>query len=160
MRKMEEINILDEIKLSDEKLNELSGSKLSYDQIQALKYELIGRILTEKVNILDTYTGRIQTTHLFDAIVKMAALSDVYLITPDRQPLFNIRNEYMGFIFDGKVINIKKEKNSRKNRKMILFGLTSLGAFVVGLTAPIISVIAFIVALTAFGYSAYLSIKE
>ncbi len=155
MRNMEIDNILEYIE--EEKLKE---SKLNFEQIQSLKYEIMGRVMAEEVNIFNAYTGSVETTRLFDAIVRTVALRYIRFITPESQPLFNIRNEYMGFISNGKVKNLKKEKESLRNKQRILTFLTGTGAFVVGLTAPIISTIAFIVAIMAFGGMTYISMKE
>lgn len=155
MRNMGVDNILEDIEEEESK-----GSKLNFEQIQSLKYEIMGRVMAEKVNIFNAYTGSVETTNLFDAIMKVVALGYIRFITPDSQPLFNIRNEYMGFISNGKVRNLKREKENLRSTQRILTILTGIGAFVVGLTAPIISTIAFIVAIMAFGGTTYIYMKE
>jgi len=151
------MDLINEMQINQEKSDELNelGLGLSPEQIEHVKYEAVGRALTKKVNILNAESGRIITTDFFDGLlmttVSRFSSRDAFIITPDIQPLFNIKNEYMGFLDFGKIRNLKKEKQRAKNIRRVLSATTAIMAFIVGFTAPFISTIAFIIGLMAFG---------
>ncbi len=148
--------------VAKERLEELArlGAKLSPEQIESLKYEAIGRGLTKKINVLHAESGTVVSTDFFDALLS-ATLSDyttrdIFIITPDVQPLYNIQNEYMGFLFYGKMRNLKKEKRKSKNKRTILSIISMISMFTIGFNASFFIIIVCIIALASFGYSSFM----
>lgn len=145
--------------IAEERLEELTrlGVKLTPEQIESIKYEAIGRGLTKKTNMLHADSGVIVSTDFFDALLATSisefTTRDFFIITPDIQPLYNIQNEYMGFLFYGKMRNLKKEKRRSKNKRAILTIVSMIAMFAIGFQASFFIIILCIIALASFGYS-------
>lgn len=120
------MDLINEVEATQKRLDELreSGVVLNPEQIESLKYEAIGRGLTQRINVLHAESGVVVTTDFFDALlvtsVSRFTTRDFFIITPEIQPLYNIQNEYIGFLYYGKVRNLKKEKRMSKNVRAIL----------------------------------------
>jgi ABC-type antimicrobial peptide transport system permease subunit len=141
----------------EKRLDELkeSGVVLSPEQIEHLKYEIIGRALTQKTRVLHAESGTVVMADLCNALlvasVAQATTRDFFIINPQVQPLYNIRNEYMGFSYYGKVRNLKKEKRRFKNIRTILSAITMVSMFIIGFKTSFFVIIVAIVAVLSFG---------
>lgn len=144
---------------AQERLEELKelGVRLSPEQIECLKYEAIGRGLTQKTNVLHAESGEIVTTDFFDALlvttVSQSTTKDIFIINRGVQPLYNIQNEYMGFLFYGTIRNLKKEKRRTKNIRNILSIIAMVSMFVIGFKASLFITMISIIAVITFGFS-------
>lgn len=65
------MDLVNDVGVTQKRIDELreSGVVLSPQQIENLKYEAIGRGLTQKTNVLHTENGAIVTTDYFDALL-------------------------------------------------------------------------------------------
>lgn len=130
------------------------------EESESVMYNSIGRALTQDINVLHAESGKIMTAPFFEALlvtyVSAFTYRDLFIITPDVQPLYNIKNEYMGLICYGKIRNLKKEKRRYKNIRSILSIISMAAAFIIGFFAPIFVTIVFIIAMISFGYSSFL----
>lgn len=142
----------------ENKLNE--SNELSQEDLDGTSYEMIGRILMREINMIYAENGNIVSTNFVEAILitSISLSRDAFIITPEVQPLYNIKNEYMGLLYYGKIRNIKKEKKIKKIKKNVSFGIAMLMAFIIGFKAPIIVAGAFVVFIVVWGYSNYISL--
>lgn len=155
------MRLIDEIPFDKAKLDAIKNeAKLTDEQVETLKYEVIGRALMDEVNIFDAFNGRIRTISLFEAMLLTLATRDAYIITSSVQPLFDINNKYMGFADNGKIRNLKKEWRFRKIKREISWAIGLLMAFIIGLNAPVKITLLFLIFVAATGYSYYLIIGE
>lgn len=145
------------------KIDELKESgvvTLNPKQIENLKYEAIGRGLTQKTNVLHAESGAVVTTDFFDALlvtsVSRFTTRDFFIITPEVQPLYNIQNEYMGFLYYGKVRNLKKEKRRFKNIRAILLAIAMVSIFFVGFKTSFFITIMAVIAVISFGHASFM----
>lgn len=143
-------------------LNELeeSGVVLSPEQIERLKYEAVGRGLTQKTNVLHAVTGAVVTTDFYDALlvtsVARFTTRDFFIITSDIQPMYNIRNEYIGFSYYGKMRNLKKEKRRFKNIRAALLAVAMVSISITGAKSSFFITIMALIAVLSFGYSSFM----
>lgn len=162
MKRVKKMDLINEIDVNQEKLDELRdlGIELSPEQRECIKYEAIGRALSKKTNVLHAESGAVVTTDFFDALlvtsVSQLTTRDFFLISPEVQPLYNIQNEYMGFLFYGKIRNLKKEKKRRKKIREILNIIAMVAMFTIGFIASFPIIIVSIIALVTFGYSSFM----
>lgn len=65
------MDLVNEVEVTQKRLDELreSGVTLSPQQIENLKYQAIGRGLTQKIDVLHAESGAIVTTDVFDALL-------------------------------------------------------------------------------------------
>lgn len=84
---------------------------------------------------------------------------NVFIITPDTQPLYDVDNKYMGFLFLGKIRDFKKEKNRVKNMRKILTIVAMISMFIIGYKASFFIIIVSIIALISSGCSIMLGEK-
>lgn len=156
------MDLVNDIEVAQKRLEQLreSGVMLSPEQIENLKYEAIGRGLTQKTDVLHADNGAVITTDFFEALlvtsVSQFTTRDFFIITPEIQPLYNVQNEYMGFLYYGKVRNLKKEKRRFKNVRTILSAVAMISLFVIGFKASFFITIMSIIALVSFGYSSFI----
>lgn len=152
------MDLINEVDVTQKRLDELkeSGVVLSAEQIENVKFEAIGRALTKKTDVLHAESGTVITTDYFEALLTMAisrfSTGDFFIITPEIQPLYNIQNEYIGFLYYDKVRNLKKEKRRSKNIRAILSVITFISMFVIGLNSSFFIIMMTIIAVISFGY--------
>ncbi len=154
------MNIFDQIDIGKDELEKLKEEGMSEEQIQFIRYGLIGRTLASDVDIFNVENGESSIVPLFQAMLMIYMSKNVRIVTPNVRPVYNNQNKYMGFIENGKVIDVKKENKIRKIKRNFARFVGILAAFFLGLNASINITIIFIVFVIAWGYWEYDYIKD
>lgn len=144
------------------RLDELkeSGIVLSPEQMESLKYEIIGRVLTQNTNVLHAESGAIVAADFYEALlvtsVARFTTRDFFIINTQVQPLYNIRNKYIGFSYYGKIRNIKKEKRRFKTIRAALLAVAMVSISITGIRSSFFITIMVLIAVLSFGYSSFM----
>jgi len=96
------MDIVNEV-VAQKRLDELKESMvvLSPEQVEHLKYEIIGRELTQKTRVLHAESGIVVMVCFYNALLMTSVVGfttrDFFIITPEIQPLYNIREMAVEF---------------------------------------------------------------